>query len=119
MSLEEVCVLVHPGETDSGVFLESSAVACGAENDLDGAHFVFLVAEKESGVAQFEFLAAETDLGGAQFCGAATGLAGPDARRVGSFGDGVDGGVRHPTRVVQRACSVGVRLAGAGYDMLF
>ena len=63
--------------------------------------------------------AAETDLGSAQFCGAVPGRAGPDARHVGSFGDGVGGGVRHPTRADQRACSDGVRLAGAGrHDVL-
>ena len=73
--------------------LESSAGACGAEN----------------------FPVAETKSGGAQFCGAAIGPFGPDARRVGSFGHDVDGGVRHPTRVAQRARSVCVKMGGVGH----
>ena len=121
VSLKEVSVPVHPGETDSGGFLlKSSAGACGAENfpvaetESGGAQFVFPVAETESGGA-LEFPAAENDLGGAQFCGAAIGPFGPDARRVGSFGHVVDGGVRHPTRVAPRARSVGVKMDGVGH----
>ena len=111
-SLQKVSAPVHPGETDSGGFLlVSSAGASGAETKSGGAQFVFLGAEKESGGA-LEFSAAENDLGGAQFCGAALGPSGPDARRVGSFGHDVDGGVRHPTRVAR---SVRVKTDGLGH----
>ena len=104
-SLQKVSAPVHPGETDfGGVLLEFSA----------GAQFVFPGAEKEFGGA-LESSVAENDLNGAQIGGIGFGPSGPDARRAGSFGHDVDGGVRHPTRVAQRARSVRVMTDGLGH----
>ena len=127
---------MHPGETDSGVFLLESSAACGMETDSCGAQFVFPVAETESGSAQFEYSAAETDAAGAQCvhgagpsrydpkCGQREGaevllslsLDAGDAQRVCRFGDA--GARRHDvlgTAVCRAAGQAAVgRAAGMG-----